>query len=120
MSFCGGGGTTRTLPQWVNYCQGVTSPDPLYSAPHGKAWISGLTLAGNTYMHVMMPNQRNCHVTGGEASGNNMVTASSQHGSGVHVAVADGHIRFVNLSIQDRVWWGFGSRNGGETFVNFE
>jgi uncharacterized protein YwbE len=71
-------------------------------------------------MHVMMPNQRNCHVTGGEASGNNMVTASSQHGSGVHVAVADGHIRFVNLSIQDRVWWGFGSRNGGETFVNFE
>jgi prepilin-type N-terminal cleavage/methylation domain-containing protein len=120
MSFCGGGGTTRTLPQWVSYCQGVSSPDPLYSAPHGKAWISGLTLAGNTYMHVMLPNQRNCHITGGEASGNNMVTASSQHGSGVHVAVADGHIRYVSGSIEDRVWWGFGSRNGGETFVNFE
>jgi hypothetical protein len=49
-----------------------------------------------------------------------MVTASSQHGSGVHVAVADGHIRYVSGSIEDRVWWGFGSRNGGETFVNFE
>jgi hypothetical protein len=120
MSYCGGAVTTRTLPQWVSFCQGVTTPDPAYSAPHGKAWISGLSLAGNTYMHVMLPNQRNCHVYGGEASGNNMVTASSFHGSGVHSAAVDGSVRFVSISIENRIWWGFGSRNGGETFVTFE
>jgi prepilin-type N-terminal cleavage/methylation domain-containing protein len=53
MSFCGGSVTPRSLPAWVRYCGGVTTPDPGYSAPHGKAWISGLTLAGNLYMHVM-------------------------------------------------------------------
>ncbi|MFN7625574.1 MAG: DUF1559 domain-containing protein [Pirellula sp.] len=115
MSYCGGSGATRSLPQWVAYCDGVTTPDPVYSAPHGKAWISGLTLAGNLYMHVLMPNKRNCHVYGGEANGNNMVTASSMHGSGVHVVAADAHVDYVSLSVDSKVWWEMGSRNGGES-----
>lgn len=115
MSYCGGSGSVRTLPQWVSYCNGVSTPDPTYSAPHGKAWISGLSLAGNTYMHVLLPNNRNCHVYGGEANGNNMVTASSMHGSGIHVTAVDGHVAFLNLAIEPAVWWGFGSRNGGES-----
>ena len=120
MSFCGGSGTSRSLPQWVSFCQGVSTPDSTYSAPHGKAWISGLTLAANTYMHVMLPNQRNCHMYGGEGSGNNMVSASSFHGVGVHSAAVDGSVRFVSTSIENRVWWAFGSRNGSETIGSFE
>ncbi|MEQ1828298.1 MAG: DUF1559 domain-containing protein, partial [Pirellula sp.] len=73
MSYCGGSTTSRSLPRWVSYCQGVSSPDPTYSSPHGKAWISGLTIAANLYMHVLSPNTRNCHVYGGESDGNNMV-----------------------------------------------
>jgi prepilin-type N-terminal cleavage/methylation domain-containing protein len=120
MSYCGGSGTARSLPAWVRYCGGVTTPDPQYSAPHGKAWISGMTLAGNLYMHVMPPNRRNCHVYGGEANGNNMVTASSLHSGGVHVTAADGHTVFVNQNIEPKVWWGLGSRNGAETLGDWE
>jgi len=32
MSFCGGSGTSRSLPQWVSFCQGVSTPDSTYSA----------------------------------------------------------------------------------------
>jgi len=120
MSYCGGASAVRTLPAWVSYCKGVSAADPAYSAPHGKAWISGLTIAGNTYMHVLPPNQRNCHVYGGEPNGNNMVTASSMHGSGVHLTAADGSVHFVSLSIEPRIWWALGSRNGAEVGVEFE
>jgi len=120
MSFCGGASASRSLPQWVSFCQGVSTPDPGYSAPHGKAWISGLTLAANTYMHVMLPNQRNCHMYGGESNGNNMVAASSFHGAGVHSVAVDGSVRFVSISIENRIWWAFGSRNGSETIGSFE
>jgi hypothetical protein len=120
MSYCGGGGATRSLPGWVSYCRGVTTPDPTYSAPHGKAWISGLTIAANLYMHVTLPNTRNCHLYGGEGNGNNMVSASSFHGSGFHVTFTDGHTSFLTNNIEPRVWWSIGSRNGGEVVNDFE
>jgi prepilin-type N-terminal cleavage/methylation domain-containing protein/prepilin-type processing-associated H-X9-DG protein len=120
MSYCGGSVTSRSLPRWVSYCEGVSAPDPVYSAPHGKAWISGLTLAANLYMHVLPPNNRNCHLYGGEADGNNMVTASSKHTGGVNVTFADGHLAFVSTSVDPIVWWSIGSRNGGETTNNLE
>lgn len=120
MSYCGGGGAARSLPAWVQYCDGVTAPDPAYSAPHGKSWISGLTIAANLYMHVKLPNTKNCHVYGGEGNGNNMVSASSYHTGGVHVTFADGRTTFTSNSIEPRVWWSFGSRNGAETISEVE
>lgn len=114
MSYCGGGGSSRSLSQWIPYCKGVTMADPTYSAPHGKAWISGHTLAANLYMHVMPPNSRNCHIYGGEDRGNNIVSASSRHLNGVNVGYADGHVSFVNTNISNIVWWAIGSRNGSE------
>jgi prepilin-type N-terminal cleavage/methylation domain-containing protein len=120
MSYCGGSTTVRSLPRWVSYCQGVTAPDPTYSSPHGKAWISGLTLAANFYMHVMPPNSRNCHVYGGESDGNNMVSSSSKHTGGVMVHFVDSHNAFVNINIDSVVWWSIGSRNGGETTTHVD
>jgi len=113
-SFCAGGVTTRPLSGWVNYCRGVSAPDPIYSIPHGRAWISGHTLAANLYMHVMPPNSRNCHIYGGEDDGNNMVSASSKHSGGLNVVFADGHVEFVSFSVAQQVWWAIGSRNGSE------
>jgi prepilin-type N-terminal cleavage/methylation domain-containing protein len=120
MSYCGGSGASRSLPAWVQYCGGVTVPDPAYSAPHGKAWISGLTVAANLYMHVTLPNTRNCHVYGGEGNGNNMVSASSFHGSGVHVAFTDGRTSFMSNNVEPKVWWSIGSRNGAETVSDLD
>ena len=115
LSFCAGSGTgSRSLAQWVAYCNGVTVPDATYSLPHGRSWISGWTLVGNLYMHVMPINSRNCHLYGGEDDGTNIVTASSNHRGGAQLAFADGHVAFASESMDSAVWWSLGSRSGGE------
>ncbi len=117
MSYCAGGGSNaRSLGGWVSYCKAVSAPDPVYTVPHGRAWISGWTLAGNLYMHVMPINSQNCHVYGGQDDGTNMVTPSSSHAGGVNVAYGDGHVAFVGNGIVDRTWWAMGSRDGGDSY----
>ena len=117
LSYCGGSGANRSLPDWNRFCGSVSGADPLYSIPHGRAWISGWTLAGNTYMHVLPINKRNCHIYGGEDDGNNMVTPSSNHPGGVMVTYADGHVEFISDSIQLPLWWALGSRDGGDATI---
>jgi prepilin-type N-terminal cleavage/methylation domain-containing protein len=115
-SFCGGTtGVSRTLPEWVNYCGHVSLPDFVYSAPIGRAWISGWSAVGNTYMHVMPLGQRNCHLYGGEDDGMNIITPSSGLAGGVHVVMGDGHAAFIADAVDQLVWWSMGSRDGGET-----
>jgi prepilin-type processing-associated H-X9-DG protein len=98
----------------VRYCSGVSYPDPTFSLPLGRAWISGWSFVGNTYMHVMPINSRHCHIYGGEHNGNNMITPGSRHPNGANVAMADGSVHFFSETIEPRVWWSLGSRNGGE------
>lgn len=115
ISFCGGsGGRDRSLDRWITYCESVSAPDPTYSKPHGRAWISGWTFAANTYMHVLPPNSRNCHLYGGEDTGENIVTPSSRHVGGSQTLMADGRVTLIPESIDRTVWWAIGSRNGGE------
>ena len=118
-SYCGGSGVELSLPKYVRYCGSVAFPDPLYSKYHGRSWISGWTLAANTYMHVMPINRRNCHIHGGEDDGNNVVTPSSNHPGGVNVLMGDGTVHFVEESIDMSIWWALGSRNGGEPASEF-
>lgn len=114
-SFCAGAGSTnRSLGAWVQFCRGVSQPDPTYSLPHGRGWISGWTLAANLYMHVMPINERNCHLYGGEGDGTNIVSASSQHSGGAQLAFADGHVQFISDTVDQSTWWSIGSRDGGE------
>jgi prepilin-type N-terminal cleavage/methylation domain-containing protein/prepilin-type processing-associated H-X9-DG protein len=40
--------------------------------------------------------------------------ASSAHAGGVNVAMADGSVKFIKNSIAWNIWWGLGTRNGGE------
>jgi prepilin-type N-terminal cleavage/methylation domain-containing protein/prepilin-type processing-associated H-X9-DG protein len=39
---------------------------------------------------------------------------SSGHPGGVNVAMADGSVRFIKNTIAQNIWWGLGTRNGGE------
>jgi prepilin-type N-terminal cleavage/methylation domain-containing protein/prepilin-type processing-associated H-X9-DG protein len=114
LSYCAARGSARSLPRWVTYCRGVSVADPTFSVPHGKAWISGWTLAANLYMHVMPVNDRNCHIYGGESDGNNVVSASSLHPGGAQLAFGDGRVQWVSQDVDLNVWWAIGSRNGGE------
>jgi prepilin-type N-terminal cleavage/methylation domain-containing protein/prepilin-type processing-associated H-X9-DG protein len=114
-SFCGGTtGIKRSLENWVSYCVHVSLPDPAYSTPLGRAWISGWSVVANTYMHVMPIGHRSCHLYGGEDDGANIITPSSQHPGGVHVLMGDGRVEFISEDIALPIWWSMGSRDGGE------
>lgn len=114
LSYCGGSTTARSLPKWLPYCASVSAPDFTYSKPIGRSWISGWSLVGNTYLHVMPINKRSCHIYGGQDSGNNIVTPGSRHPGGLNVCLGDGSVRFMPETVDLVVWWGMGSRNGGE------
>lgn len=120
-SYCGGtSGVNRSLSGWNDYCGSVSLPDPVYSRPHGRAWISGWTFAANTYMHVMPINHRNCHVFGGEEDGVNIATPSSPHPGGANTLMGDGRVTFVAEDVDLTAWWSVGSRNGHERIARFE
>ncbi len=42
------------------------------------------------------------------------MAATSDHPGGVNVGMADGSIDFKSENVDSEVWWGIGTRNGGE------
>lgn len=108
--------SVRTLPQMLTASRLNPHTDLPHSAFQGRSWISGWTLTSPTYMHVFTPNTFNMHLHGGEVTGDNLVSPSSNHDGGVHVLMGDGHVRFVTDDIDQYVWWGMGSRNDGRVF----
>jgi len=107
-------GTFDTVSSWHSYVE--RRPDINYSRLMGRAWASGFSSFHNVYTHVFEPNGWNGHIIGGEMGGNSIATASSQHVGGANVCFADGHVEFVQQSVDLRVWWASGSRNDGESF----
>lgn len=112
--FCGGSPAARSQERLVKYCNLVDVPDKRYSSMQGQAWISGYAPFGPGYMHLMPPNDRNCHDAGGELEGNWWASASSNHSGGVNVLMADGRVAWIDESINRDIWWSLGSRDGEE------
>jgi prepilin-type processing-associated H-X9-DG protein len=48
------------------------------------------------------------------ANGMNFANATSNHPGGANVAFGDGSVKFIKDSISMTIWWGLGTRNGGE------
>lgn len=107
--------SARTLPEMAAAGQpGATHADGRDSAFVGRAWISGWSPTGPTYMHLMTPNTNHCHFNSADKNGNVAITPSSNHPGGVHVLLADGHVHFVNDDVDQETWWAMGSRDGGD------
>ena len=105
----------RTLTMMVQRCDSSrTHADVAMSAYLGRAWISGWTRTGPTYMHLKPPNTNNCHFTLNDDSGDVVITPSSHHPGGVNLVMADGHVRFIQDSIDLQIWWAMGTRNGDD------
>lgn len=105
----------RTLAEMVERCDPeFTHADLSNSAYLGRSWLSGWSPTGPTYMHVKEPNSNHCHFSHSFSTGDFIVTPTSNHVGGVNVAFADGHVRFIQDSIDPHVWWAMGSRNGRE------
>ncbi len=112
-------GAARPLGEMAQRCSPAqTHSEANQGAYLGRAWISGWSATGGTYMHLMTPNQNHCHFTLQDDEGDFAVTAGSRHAGGAQVVMADGHVEFVVDAIAPEVWWALGSRNGGETNVD--
>ena len=94
-------------------------------APIGCSWASPVNaIVGNTYQHLMTPNTTNCRfadslgIPAGYSGNDYAYTPGSMHPGGVNVLFGDGTVRFINDSVNTRVWWAIGSRNGQEPIDN--
>ncbi|MFG0332657.1 MAG: DUF1559 domain-containing protein [Maioricimonas sp. JB049] len=99
-------GAPATLEEYFDLCN-TQAGRPL------AAW-----LLWTDYNHIMTPNDNNCTLV---PSPDNQgltfyeaVTSSSAHSGGVHVAFADGAVRFVSDSVDRKVWWAVGTRSNGD------
>lgn len=80
----------------------------------GATWLRGAD-RHTQYIHFFPPNSRlrDCEVDGWVSMA--LMTARSQHVSGVNVLFADGHLAFTADGIDLKVWRAWGTPNGGET-----
>jgi prepilin-type N-terminal cleavage/methylation domain-containing protein/prepilin-type processing-associated H-X9-DG protein len=112
-----------TIEQWAQSCAGFAPSslgDPGRNRSNlGDNWYhgdAGVTL-GNT---ILPPNSRypNCSSASyfpgilGDAAG--LYGISSFHPGGANVALADGSVRFLKDSLNMRLMWALGSKDGGE------
>jgi prepilin-type N-terminal cleavage/methylation domain-containing protein/prepilin-type processing-associated H-X9-DG protein len=81
----------------------------------GGRWWFWLGRERTLYSHTQQPNGRvpDCLVPFA-ITATGMATARSWHGGGVNVLMGDGSTRFAAESIDQSVWRGLGTRNGGE------
>ncbi|MHC5540880.1 DUF1559 family PulG-like putative transporter [Singulisphaera rosea] len=88
------------------------SNDMVDDRPQGSFWFLGQPTI-SLYNHVMPPNTWGCRVDGNNDAGG-AVTASSRHPGIINVLMCDGSVHAIKQTIGLPVWWGLGSRNGGE------
>jgi prepilin-type processing-associated H-X9-DG protein len=69
-----------------------------------------------TFNFALTPNSvhADCSPWGGVATGYGYFTPRSFHPGGVNVVMADGSVKFIKDSINQRTWMGLGTRAGGE------
>ena len=94
------------------------NPDPesfadeceFHALPPAASWFKYLG-----YSHNLPPNRNSCVNSPGGFSAQIAETAKSMHPGLVHTALADGSVRTTSDSIDRKVWWALGTRQGNET-----
>ena len=87
------------------------------AAKPGQRWQDGRPYYAG-FTTIIPPNGPSCTTINGDWD-KGVYTASSRHPTIVNVLLADGSVRQVGNSIDLRIWWGLGTRNGGETLGEF-
>ena len=81
----------------------------------GSSWSWNNFMCGSDYSHCMMPNEKSCHAFGDDWVNETLLAANSMHAGGVVVTMVDGSVQFVTDSVQNEVWWAYGTRKGAES-----
>jgi prepilin-type N-terminal cleavage/methylation domain-containing protein/prepilin-type processing-associated H-X9-DG protein len=116
-------------PELTNYATQCSGAGLVLQQTRGSKWIYGAP-GHSLYNHIRAPND----TTGPDCRGgiphsiktvalwnvlSHNVTAHSRHPGGVHSLFCDGHIAFINNSVNLAIWQGLGSRNGAEVLGDF-
>lgn len=109
-SWADGGSTQEVRQACLNQLSLSGRPDM-----RGSSWSWSFLGVGGAYNHTMLPNEKSCQSYEGDWWGSNLMAATSEHPGGVNVAKADGSVAFVTETVDRFVWWGMGTRNGGES-----
>jgi prepilin-type processing-associated H-X9-DG protein len=125
-----GNNNTTSGPELLNYATDCFTAGILLQQTRGSKWLYGAP-GHSMYNHIRVPNDTSgpdCR--GGEPHSvrldptlwsklSHNVTAHSRHVGGVHALFCDGHIQFVNNSVNLATWQALGSRNGAEIIGEF-
>jgi prepilin-type N-terminal cleavage/methylation domain-containing protein len=114
--------TDWRMEVFFDLCRASTTPID-YSDRLGGSWLRGDARYGNMFTVLMTPNTKSCPDQFNQAdyncyfaSGDAGVTPSSDHGDGVLVAMADGSVSYISSSVDRKLWWAMGTRDGGEAY----
>lgn len=108
-------GNICTLTDAVDICGSLVAGPT--DSNGGSTWLFG-GWRHTWYNHVLTPNSRIPDCSAGnmiEGGGNGAYTARSYHPGGVNAVSAGGSARFINESIDERVWRALSTRDGGES-----
>jgi len=97
----------QLTPVTDSFCAGLTS----WSGQRGREWARG-NLNAASYNHYFTPNHEALDCLSGNVMGR--ISARSFHPTGVNVLFVDGHVTFVNDTIDLSAWRGIATRNRGE------
>ncbi len=103
------------IPQTLATCQNSKSGTQQY---RGNQWANGDT--NYTMFNTIVPpnskqyNFGGCKSGGGGVDDAEYVNANSNHAGGVNCLFADGSVKFLKDSVAWSVWWGLGTKSGGE------
>jgi len=96
---------------WFNkMCNLATTRQWAYK---GEYWALGRGGKGSGITFSLKPNGKSC---GGENNDPNdsYFAAGSRHPGGVNVGMLDGSVQYITDTVDYKVWWAYGSRNGGD------
>ena len=104
-----------TIPATLATC--LTNPGGVYNL-RGNQWANGDTNY-TMFNTIVPPNSKQynfgaCKSGGGGVDDAEYVNANSNHPGGVNVLFADGSVKFIKDSVSWQVWWGLGTKSGGE------
>lgn len=101
-------GSPMNLLEFFDECESLNNP---LQAGHTPWFIE--------HNHIMTPNKPSCVFTVGRQPGSSApadcFTATSKHPQGVHIAMADGAVKYVSDYVSREIWWAVGTKAGGET-----
>ena len=100
-----------TFDEAASYCRGLNWQNLKYQGHStiGAPWLEGSGF-GTVYNHIDTPGQKSCAFHPQRF----VMPPTSGHTNGVNVALCDGSVRFVSVSISIPTWRALGSINGGE------